>query len=106
MACALTKATPGRRPSRRGDVSRQGDNQLARKLRGRSPRRLWQSPQRILSLIGLQQVSMTSQIRRGDVSPVADKISLRDVAATDGDVAETSPRPAGDWKNSPKIEHV
>ena len=54
----------------------------------------------------VSSVSSRSRRRRGDVSPVADKISLRDVAATDGDVAETSPRPAGDWRKSQKIiEH-
>ena len=49
-------------------------------------------------------VSSRSWRCRGDVSPIADKFSLCDVAATDGDVAEMSPRPAGDWKKSPKIE--
>ena len=70
------------------------------------------SPRRLLSCgdvatsPAVSLVSSRSRRRRGDVSPVADKISLRDVVATDGDVAETSPRPAGDWKKSPKIEHV
>ena len=31
-------------------------------------------------------------LRYVDVSPVKDKISLRDVAGTDGNIAETSPR--------------
>ena len=82
MAGVLTKATSRRR---RGDVSRQGDNQFARKVRGRRRRdvsgsrgdvfsvavtspavsKVGQapSPQRLVSLLGLQQVSESPQSR-------------------------------------------
>ena len=85
----------------RGDISilQTRWQPICPEVAGTSPRCLRQSLQRLLSLLGLQQVSEKSQRRCGVVSPVAGKISL---TATDGDVAETSPRPAGDWKMSPK----
>ena len=97
MACALTKETSQRLISR-GDS---GDQ----KWLALSPRRPQGDKVTTNSPGSSGNVAETSRRRRGDVSPVADKISLRDVAATDGDVAETSPRPAGDWNKSPKIEH-
>ena len=85
-----------------GDVSRQGDNHFTRKSRGR---RLDISGSSC-NVSSVSLVSSRSWRRRVDVSPVADKISLRDVDATDGDIAEMSPRPAGDWKKSPKESNM
>ena len=78
------------------------------------------SPQRLLSLqqvsersqrhlLSLQQVSERSRRRRGDVSSVtgtSPQSRVKLVSATNGDVAETSPRPAGDWKKSPKKSNM
>ena len=68
MACSLTKATP-----RATAPDKVKTNSPWRRLEvtATSPRRL---------------------LRYVDVSPVKDKISLRDVAGTDGNIAETSPR--------------
>ena len=99
MACALTKATsPDKEtttsPGRRGDVAVTSPRLLlscgdvsatspavSKVGQAASSRVAVTSPQRLLSLLGPP----------AGLGDVADKISLRDVAATDGDVAETSP---------------
>ena len=86
MACALTKAR--RRLQTRWQPIRP-------EVAGTSPRSLRQSPQRLLSLLGLQQVSETSV----ETSPQS---RTKLVSATLPQLMETSPRPAGDWKKSPK----
>ena len=80
MACALTKATPGRRPRRRGDVSRR------RRVISGSRRNVAASS---LAVAATSPQSPWSPVGRGAFSSVADKISLRDIAATAGDVSET-----------------
>ena len=57
-----------------------------------SPQVTTNSPRSRRNISSVSLVSSRSRRRRVDVSPVAHKISLRDIAATDGDVAETSPQ--------------
>ena len=99
MACALTKATPGRRPKRLRDVSRQGDNQFARKSRGR--RHDVSGSRRNVS-----SVSSRSRRRCGDVVETSAQSRTKLVSATSPQLMETSPRPAGDWKKSPQKSNM
>ena len=64
-------------------------------------------------LLSLQQVSETSRRRLLSLQQVSEtsrgtspQSRVKLVSATNGDVAETSPRPAGDWKKSPKKSNM
>ena len=83
IACALTKETSPDKVT----------TMIHPEVMGTSPRRL-------LSCGDVSVVSSRSWRHRRDV---ADKISLRDVAATVGDVAQMSPRPAGGLKRLQKF---
>ena len=54
----------------------------------------------------VSSVSSRSRRRRGDVAGTSPQSRVKLVSATNGDVAETSPRPAGDWKKSPKKSNM
>ena len=102
MTCALTKVTPGRRPRRLGDVTETSPDKVTTNSPGRcrdvavtSPAVATTSPQHLLSLLGLQQVLETSP-----------QSQTKLVSATSPQLMETSPRPAGDWKKSPKKSNM
>ena len=93
MACALTKETSPDKVT----------TMIRPEVTGMSPRRLRQSRRRLQDVFSVAATSPWSPAGLGDVT---DKISLRDVAATDGDVAQTylrPTRPAGDWKSLQKV---
>ena len=93
--------------SHQGDVSRQGDNHDSP---GKSRGRLRQSRRRLRDVFSVAATSLRclwqSPWSPAGLGDLTDKISLRNVTATDGDIAEMSPKPAGDWKSLQKIEHV
>ena len=60
------------------------------------------SLQRLLSLQQVSETSPQSPAGLGDVAGTSPQSLVKLVSATNGDVAETSPRPAGDWKKSKK----